>query len=218
MGKLNAEKLGLARGESLVGKSFGRWYVESELEPRGYIKVYSCRCECGTIKEVTRQTLIAGNSNSCGCLRTEQIIARSTSHNGSNHSLWGTYHSMLTRCRNPNYREYHLYGGRGITVCQSWQDNFQNFLDDMGEKPSQDHQLDRKDTNGNYNKENCRWVTKIENARNKRTTVFVDFRGEKKTLKEVAEILQVAYSALYYRYQKGETGENLFRPSQAKGN
>lgn len=80
------------------------------------------------------------------------------------HNCW---RSMKERCDNPNVHNYHLYGGRGITYCEEW-NKFKNFLRDMGSRPSKNHILDRIDVDGNYNKENCRWVTKRESSLNRR--------------------------------------------------
>jgi len=163
---------------------------------------------------VDRKSLLSGSSKSCGCLRTEGIVARSTTHGSCyapEHRVWA---SMLTRCNNPKYGEFHLYGGRGITVCPAWRD-FKVFLTDMGSRPSPQHQIDRKNNELGYSKENCYWATKVENARNKRNTVKVDYLGVSKPLSEVAEIIGVDYHALFYRYQLGETGANLFRASGA---
>lgn len=121
---------------------------------------------------------------------------------------------MLTRCNNPKYSEYHLYGGRGVTVCEEWGD-FKKFFDDMGPRPSPAHQIDRKNNELGYSKDNCYWATRSENVRNRRTTIFVDYKGEQKPLIEVAETVGVDYHTLFYRYQQGETGANLFRPSGA---
>jgi hypothetical protein len=122
---------------------------------------------------------------------------------------------MMTRCNNPNYFEYHLYGGRGIKVCPEWHGNFAKFYEDMGPRPSPEHQLDRRDNSLGYSKSNCYWATKTQNARNKRNTIMVEYKGELKPLSEWAEIHGLDYHAVFYRYQKGDTGDKLFRPSQA---
>lgn len=205
----------IARGESLTGKSFGRWLVGDEVVTGKYSKAYRCSCTCGGSKLVNRYQLTSGASKSCGCLKSELTTARSTKHGGTGHDLWRTYTSMKNRCNNPKYSEYHLYGGRGIKVCQRWEESFANFLEDMGDRPSKDHQLDRKDNELGYCKDNCRWVTALEQVQNRRNTVWVERHGVRMTLKAAAESAGLDYHAVFYRYQKGDRDERLFRPSQA---
>jgi len=85
---------------------------------------------------------------------------------------------MIQRCSNTNHKEYPNYGGRGITICERWRSSFENFLADMGTKPSPKHSIDRIDNNGNYEPSNCRWVTQKEQMHNLRKNVFITFDGE----------------------------------------
>ena len=84
------------------------------------------------------------------------------------HPLYKTWEGMKNRCLNPNYPEFHYYGGRGITVCPEWRSSFWQFVADMGPKPSSKHSIDRVNPNGDYEPNNCRWATSIEQANNKR--------------------------------------------------
>ena len=92
---------------------------------------------------------------------------------------------MMTRCTNPKVNNYHNYGGRGIKVCDRWH-NFELFLLDMGEKPSDNLQLDRIDNNGNYEKDNCKWVDSRENCNNKNNNVKYNYKGELLTVTEIS--------------------------------
>lgn len=99
--------------------------------------------------------------------------------------------NMKTRCYNKKSSDYKDYGGRGIIVCERWKNSFSNFFLDMGLKPSKDHSLDRIEVDGNYKKENCRWATKIEQANNKRSTLFYECAGLKFNLQGWADYFGV---------------------------
>lgn len=107
---------------------------------------------------------------------------------------------MITRCSNPRHPEY---GGRGITVCERWSTSYEAFLEDMGPRPSTDHSLDRIDVNGNYEPSNCRWATRSEQARNTRTSVYVEHAGLRLTLPDWAERLGVPTARLRNRLDAG---------------
>ena len=105
----------------------------------------------------------------------------------SNHKLYNTWKHMKDRCYNPNSHAFLSYGGREITVCDRWLDSFENFVFDMGEKPTAQHSLDRIDNNGNYSPKNCKWSTKKEQARNTRQSKYVDYNGKRWLARELAE-------------------------------
>ena len=126
---------------------------------------------------------------------------RST-HRLSHQPTYTTWRSMKSRCTNPNNASYHRYGGRGISICDYWLNDFRNFLNDMGIKPK-DSNIDRVDNDGNYCKENCRWVTPIINQRNKSTNRIIKYNGEEKTVSEWAELIGITRQGLRYRLEVG---------------
>lgn len=147
-------------------QKFGRWTVTGP----GLSKSY-CVCECGEEKVVKNKNLVKGLSMSCGCLANELAVERSTTHGHSHHSqkrggkqspTYRSWRGMIDRCVYPSNASYKRYGGRGIKVCDRWR-KFENFLEDMGEKPSPEHDIDRKDSNKNYEKSNCRWLHRSKN-------------------------------------------------------
>lgn len=105
---------------------------------------------------------------------------------------------MKARCENPNATKYYMYGARGITVCDRWK-KFENFLADMGEPPAVGMQLDRKDNDGPYSPDNCRWATRKEQARNRRDNHFLELNGKRATIAEWAEITGIEYSNIKNR-------------------
>lgn len=106
---------------------------------------------------------------------------------------------MKLRCTNPNNHAYKDYGGRGIKVCDRWINSFENFLADMGERPSKEYSIDRIDVNGNYCPENCRWATRTEQCNNRRSNIRIEYKGETHTLKEWCDIYDMKYALVIYQ-------------------
>lgn len=136
---------------------------------------YRCVCDCG--KEVVVKAHFLKESGktkptkSCGCYRTDSIVNRSTKHGFSKRGMvdseYTSWNLMKDRCNNKNNKRYSDYGGRGISICERWE-SFENFIEDMGKKPSSKHSIDRIDNTKGYSKENCKWATKSEQGANKR--------------------------------------------------
>lgn len=150
-----------------TGMRYGRLVV---LRYAGNYK-WSCVCDCGSFVAVLGPELRRDRVRSCGCLNNEvrSLTARKTftKHGMSDSQAHRQWRGMLARCRNPNNHKFKDYGGRGIKVCERWL-VFENYLSDMGLRPSPVHSIDRIDVDGDYEPSNCRWATPKEQAANKR--------------------------------------------------
>jgi len=124
-------------------------------------------------------------------------------------SVWK---AMKQRCFNPNHKDYKNYGGRGISVCEKWRFSFNSFLEDMGQRPSLAHSIDRIDNNGNYEPDNTKWATIKEQSNNKSTNRIVDIGDEKLTVSELSERENIPYKLILDRLNSGKTGDDLIKP------
>lgn len=198
----------------LTGKKFGRLTVLHRVPNQGAEVRWACSCDCGNTKEVNGTLLKSGNTKSCGCLASDRAKAGiNRKHNRSGTPLYELWCKMRDRCGNPSNPSYGAYGGRGIYVCERWQ-SFENFLADMGERPSPKHSLDRINNDGPYSPENCRWVGSIREQRsNCRDNRFITHRGQTLTVSEWARRCGIDVDALLFRLNAGwDVEDALTRP------
>lgn len=166
--------------QNLAGMRFGRIVVLGYDKSSKKDSYWQCICDCGISKIIGKRHL--KNTKSCGCYRNERLSIISTKHGCASTAEYKTWTGIIERCTNTKSSLYPAYGGRGIKICQEWLDNFEIFLEDMGVKPFKTASIERKDNNGDYNKDNCCWASKVEQACNRRNTIIVDWQGQKMPL------------------------------------
>lgn len=174
----------------MINTKIGRWFIISDFfykkTGKNKYRYVTCKCDCGTIKDVRTSSLINNNSKSCGCLQKEQTSKSHHKHGLKQHKLYAIWHSMLDRCYNAKHKDYDWYGKRNIKVCEQWHDVTRFYNDNIGLwKPGL--QIDRINNNGNYEPENCRWVTNKTNANNRRSNILLTIWNETKTMQEWLE-------------------------------
>ena len=192
----------------LTGKIFGRLTVVKEGERRNSRMYWICKCKCGNTKEIGACSLRSGHTKSCGCLKKEKSAEKgknSATHRMIDTREYSTWSSMKSRCNNKKHTEYHNYGGRGIKICKRW-NKFENFFEDMGNRPK-NRSIDRKNNEGDYYKENCRWSTRVEQANNRRTNRFLIYEGERLNFVQWQEKLKLKTGTIGDRINAGWSTE-----------
>ena len=161
--------------------------------------LWLCRCDCGNYHTTTSTALKVGDCKSCGCLKQKMSKELHTKHGMTKTRIYGIWQNMKNRCRQPNNPRYKDYGARGITYCDAWED-FESFYKWASETGYNDElTIERIDNNKGYCPENCRWATKEEQQYNKRTTHYLTYKGETKSMAEWSKILNINLQTLAAR-------------------
>lgn len=198
----------------LTGQRFGRLTAKTYI---GSKKKWKCRCDCGRPALVRSNDIVRGKIQSCGCLLRERRGVSSFKHGAGKTAEYRAWQGAKNRCRYSSREGYSRYGGRGIVMCDRWKNSFENFLEDMGKRPSRRHSLDRRNNNGDYEPGNCRWATPKQQANNKThgralrkltdqqvREIKVDLSEATKTLRQIAANYGISKFAIY-DIQRGRT-------------
>jgi len=162
-----------ARPKDISGNKYNRLTAIriSHRNKHGFV-MWECSCECGNLISVASMDLRSGHTKSCGCLKIELLKKRVTKHGSSKTQIYEVWSAMIARCHSENNKSYKHYGGRGIEVCREWRDSFEKFSIDMGNRPM-GMTIERKDNNVGYNKDNCIWAKRLDQANNMRSNLMV---------------------------------------------
>lgn len=203
----------------LVGDRYGRLTVLRKSDKTTGRKTYWwCQCECGKVKEIRSDTLRSKTKpvRSCGCLLKEQAIenvSKNHKHKASRTRLYNIWQNMKARCYNVNDSSYDRYGGRGIKIYSEWLLDFSNFQSWARENGYSDElSIERIDVNCDYEPSNCKWIPMVEQANNRRPTIWVEYEGKRLNLKQWATFHKLNYETVVGRYHRGKRPPELFDP------
>lgn len=186
---------------NLAGQTFGRLTVISESPKVKRRIAWLCQCSCGNTIISTTHDLRNGDTRSCGCLKHD--IRSGQTHGDCKSAEYRAWMAMKDRCSNPNHVSNKPYHDRGIAVCEKWIHSYENFLEDMGRKPNPKMTLDRIDNDGNYNPDNCRWATIKQQNNNSRHCRIIEYKGERRSMSQWADLYNITSSLLRGRIDKG---------------
>lgn len=192
----------------LTGMRFSRLLVLGEGgRSRTGVIMWDCLCDCGARRSVFGAALRSGNTKSCGCKKSEDTHRRNITHGMSRSDLYAVWCSMKARCHRPSDADFHLYGGRGISVCDRWKNSFTAFVSDMGPRPD-GFSVERIDNQKGYSPGNCKWASSKEQSANRRVTRYLTFGGVSRPLLEWAALLGIKPCTIYQRLHGGASDED----------
>lgn len=207
--------------EDLTGRRFGHLLVLKHAGTHvtsggGKKSMWECRCDCGNITTVRGNDLKKGTTKSCGCEKNKRFPTMNTTHGcakrGKEDRLYGIWKNMKHRCYNKNDSHYDKYGGKGVSVCDEWKDDYPTFktwaynngYDDSAEFGK--CTIDRIDNDGDYCPDNCRWVNQIAQMNNTSRNHYIELNGKRMTIAEFARVMNISANHAYYYLNKFEKG------------
>lgn len=176
--------------------------------------IWEFLCDCGNVCQIDGYMVRSGRRTTCQICAADRSKAASRTHGKTESREFSTWTDIQTRCYNRNSKGFSNYGGRGILVCDRWLESFENFLADMGPRPSNQHSIERNNVNGNYEPSNCRWATIKDQAGNKRNNIRVEIDGVEKIISEWCAEYGVLVPTACLRYKNGIRGKALFRTTK----
>lgn len=186
----------------LTGQRFGKLRVIERAGSNKFGKVtWRCICDCNKETIAIGNSLVNGHTKSCGCIK-EPLHGLCAKYLAE-YNVW---HAMLNRCYREGNDSYAYYGGRGIGVCESWRESFENFINDMGPRP-EGMSIDRKDSNKDYGPDNCRWADWDTQCNNRRSNHFIEYNGVSLTNAQWSKVLNINYDCINTRLNRHSSPE-----------
>lgn len=205
----------MTRPADLIGKTFGRLKVIRRHSQNNHRMqaMWECVCSCNNenIVIVPTTSLRKEITRSCGCLRKENSTKLWQKHGLSEKPEYGVWAGIKQRCYNEKEPSYPDYGGRGIAMSDDWKESFEAFYQDMGPRPTPNHTIERNNNNLDYASGNCSWITRKEQASNRRSNIYYELGGEVKTLMQWCEELELKYHTVYARLKRGMSFEEALQ-------
>lgn len=199
-----------------VGTRFGRLVVTAIASPANRRSRSECRCDCGNVIVKTNSALRHG-VKSCGCLLRNAHMKHGGSCRGRRERLWNIFNGIKERCESQKSAIYKYYGGRGISICREWRDDYAKFREWATQNGYKDGlTIDRIDPNGNYEPANCRWITRREQCLNKRNTLRIEINGKRKLVTEWCREFGTPEKLARSRISEGKMGIEIFIPPYRK--
>lgn len=195
----------MPRGKPIYkGERFGLLTAleDAGSDGNGYRR-WLCLCDCGEVCTKRSSHLRSSAAPSCGCIVNKSRKEALEKHGMARTPEYRAWISCKSRCHNQNHKNFKDYGARGIAVCSRWRNSFDAFYQDMGPRP-EGMTLERNDVNGNYSPDNCVWASPKDQARNRRNSVYVDWRGASVPLSVAANDLGISISAAHHRLKRGK--------------
>ena len=197
----------------LIGITFNFLTINKLHEYRKNTPYLECSCICGKTHIASLYDIKRGHTKSCGCLNaimsSERLINHGYCKRGNRKPEFDSWSNMKKRCYYSKDIGYYRYGGRGIKVCDRWLNSFENFISDMGDRPSKYHSLGRIDNDKNYTPENCRWETDEQQRRNRSDNVWLEYKGIKMITEDWARELNYRSGYIRARLKKGQSFEYI---------
>lgn len=180
------------------------WSHAKYRSPRqGSYQFWFCKCDCGSAATVLANNLVKGNTTSCGCKSSRVTLKdRVTTHGMTGSPAYKSWQAMKDRCYRESHIEYKRYGAVGIQVCKRWRNSFENFLQDMGERPD-GMSLERKDSSKNYSPSNCKWADAYEQANNRSNNRLITCNGVTQTLAQWSRQIDIGATTISLRIKRG---------------